>query len=44
MSEIFKELWQDYKAEFWEFSGKSDNVHLLVEISYGKNFRFSEDS
>lgn len=33
MSEIFKEVCQDYNAELREFSGESDHVHLLVEIS-----------
>ena len=33
MGEIFKEMYQDYNAELREFSGESDHVHLLVEIS-----------
>ena len=33
MGEIFKEVCQDYNAELREFSGESDHVHLLVEIS-----------
>ncbi|WP_430626022.1 IS200/IS605 family transposase [Turicimonas muris] len=33
MEEIFKEVCQDYNAELREFSGESDHVHLLVEIS-----------
>lgn len=33
MSEIFKEVCQDYNADLREFSGEADHVHLLVEIS-----------
>ncbi len=33
MGEIFKEVCQDYNTELREFSGESDHVHLLVEIS-----------
>ncbi len=33
MSECFKELCQDYKAELREFSGELDHVHLLVEFT-----------
>lgn len=33
MGEIFKEVCEDYNAGSREFSGESDHVYLLVEIS-----------